>query len=178
MPKTLALLPNRVSKVLTPEKKTRITELLNLIVAELGEMTAIPEADYRVLAKIGEKNIFLYDFLKVVMDKSPEFINVDLPIEEITKDRTYFGDIEWLKASVKRILFDALNHEQGIVGAEYRNATGIFEENVATRVARGDAKAILVQDEIDKAHKEYDRKVAAMQDAPPPVKKTLVEPVK
>ena len=147
MPKILALLPNRVSKTLTPEKKTRITELLNLIVAELGDMTVIPDADYRGLAKIGEKNIFLYDFLKIVMDEFPDFINADLPIEEITKDRVYFADIEWVKTSVKRILLDAINHEQGIVGAEYRNATGIFEDNVATRVARSDAKAILVLNE-------------------------------
>jgi hypothetical protein len=47
----LELLPNRISKTLSAEKKARIRELVLLIVLELGDTTQIPEAVYKKLAK-------------------------------------------------------------------------------------------------------------------------------
>ena len=85
----LSLLPNRISKALSPKNQARILELALLIVAELGALTQIPEAEHKKLAKLGDKNIILYDLLKAVMDKFPEYINDDLPVIEVTKDRSY-----------------------------------------------------------------------------------------
>ena len=176
MIKSLALLPNRISKTLSQEKKSRIAELLKLIAVELGEKTIIPDAEYKKLAKIGDKNKHLYGFLKDVMDKNPEYINSDLPIEEVTKDKTYFEDLDEVRAMLAEFVYTIIDHEQGIVGAEYRNATGIFEANVAAKIYRNDAKAILVQDLINKAYKDYDRTVAVMQDAQPKDPKPPIAP--
>lgn len=165
MNKVLVLMPNRISKTLSPEKQARIKELLQLVALELGETTQIPEAEHKKLARLGEKNIILYDLLKGVMNKYPEYINSDLLIEELTKDRSYFGDLETVKADIKKIVLDIIEHEQDIAGAEYRNGIAVFEDNVAIKVARRDPKALLAQDEIDKAYKEYDRLIAAMQDS-------------
>ena len=163
----LSLLPNRISKALSAKNQARILELALLIVAELGELTQIPEAEHKKLAKLGDKNILLYDLLKVVMDKYPEFINDDLHVSEVTKDRSYYGDLETAKSNIKKTIIDVIEHEQAIVGAEYRNAIAVFEDNVAIKVARRNEKAILVQDEINKAYKEYDKIIATMQDAAP-----------
>ena len=165
MANLLALLPNRISKTIPPENLIRIEELANLLVAELGTLTQIPEAEYKKLAKLGEKNIILYDLIKKVMVKYPEYIETDLPLVENTKDRTYFRDLEKAKTIIKEVFLDVIEHEQGIVGAEYRNGVAVFEDNVAIRVARNDAKAKLVQDEIESAYKEYDRLISTMQDS-------------
>ena len=163
----LSMLPNRISKALSPKNQARILELALLIVAELGALTQIPEAEHKKLAKLGDKNIILYDLLKAVMDKFPEYINDDLPVIEVTKDRSYYSDLETAKTNIMKTVMAAIEHEQAIVGAEYRNAIAIFEDNVAIKVARRDDKAILVQDEINKAYKEYEKTIATMQDAAP-----------
>ena len=163
----LSLLPNRISKALSAKNQARILELALLIVAELGELTQIPEAEHKKLAKLGDKNIILYDLLKIVLDKYPEFINDDLHVSEVTKDREYYRDLETAKLNIQKTVINVIEHEQAIVGAEYRNAIAIFEDNVAVKVARRSEKAILVQDELNKAYKEYDKIIATMQDAAP-----------
>ena len=171
----LELLPNLISKTLSPPKKARILELVLLIVIELGDPTQIPGAEYKRLAKLGDKNKILYDLLKKVMDKYPEYINADLAVEEINKDKTYFEDLDEVKAMIKAHILDMIDHEQGIVGAEYRNGIAIFEDNVAFKAKRKDKKAVLIQDELDNAYKEYDKIIAAMQDAPAASKKAKTE---
>jgi hypothetical protein len=163
----LELLPNRISKTLSAEKKARIHALLLLLVVELGPTTQIPEAVFKKLAKLGDKNKILYDLLKKVMDKYPDYINGDLPIEENTKDKVYFEDLESVRKEIKDLVMSIIDHEQGIAGAEYRNAISIFEDNVALKAKRKDEKAILIQDEIDNAYKEYEKTIANLQDAAP-----------
>lgn len=146
MPK---LLPNRVSRTLSDDNLQKIRDAVQVIIENLGSNTPITKAEYDALAKLGDKhrayNAELFDIVRT----HPAYLEEEQSIEEIAKDKQLFEQYD----SVRDILaaaIEKLEREQGVVGAEYRNAGSVYVENVKNKVSKGNKEATMVLDKINR----------------------------
>ena len=146
MPK---ILPNRSSKTLTAANVAAIQAAVQTILTNLGDLIVITDEDYKGLAKLGEVLKPICDAVLKVAKEDPSYLEEEDTIEEVEKDKTYFEQIDDIKKMLKDISF-VLDREQGVCGAEYRNALGNYEVNVKTKVNKGSKAAQLTLDKLNR----------------------------
>ena len=166
------LLPNRISKVIEPDAIPKVRQAIQLLDEVLGADTQISEEDYKSLRKIADKLKRECDDVYDIAKENTEFIEAPLTLEEIDKDRKYYEFCDLIRSMLKALSLK-LEREQNIAGAEYYNACSVFEEDVDTKVERGNnAKAQNVQAQL----KAIDRNRGGNKsgnksgDTPPPTK--------
>lgn len=142
------LLSNRISKVVAPDAVSKVRQAIQLLDEVLGEDTQISDDDYKALRKIADKLKRECDDVFDIAKENTEFIEAPLTLEEIDKDKKYYEFCDIIRSMFKSVLLK-LEREQNIAGAEYYNACIVYEEDVDTKVQRGNnAKAQNVQAQL------------------------------
>ena len=144
MPK---ILPNRSSKTLTAANLEAIKGAIQTIIENLGEPIVITDDDFNALARMGETLKTVCDAVLEVAIDDPSYLEDEQPLEEVQKDKTFHEQMDDVRKLVKKVTF-ILDREQGVCGAEYRNAIGNYEANVKAKVNKGSEKAQLVLDKL------------------------------
>ena len=144
------ILPNRISKIVTPEMRAKVVQGFQLLNEALGEDTLISDEDYKKLRKLADVSKLTCDDVYDIAKANQGFIEEPLTFEEITKDKEFYefcDEIYVLKKS-----FDLkLEREQNLGGSEYANAMSVFENDIKDKVNRGgnNAKAVNVKNQLD-----------------------------
>ena len=141
-------LPNRISKVVAPDAVSKIRKAIALIEEVLGSSTSISDDDYKALRKIADKLKRECDDVYDIAVENTEFIDDSTTIEEMEKDKKYYELCDMILSMLKALMIK-LTREQNIAGAEYHNACSLFEENVAVKAGRNNAKAQIVKGQLD-----------------------------
>jgi hypothetical protein len=144
------LLPNRISKTVATNAESEFRLALQVMMRLLGDDTPIPEDDYKALRKIADKLKSETDDVYAVGKENPEFWDELTPLPEISKDKLYYEFCDACRAMLQPLLVK-LDKEQNLAGAEYYNACNVYEENVAIKRQRGNAKAQNVQTQLNAA---------------------------
>lgn len=142
------LLPNRISKIIGPEKIARARVLVQELMDILGEDTQISDEDYKALTKVSDKRKLEADDTFDIEQSFPEFIEEPLTIVEVEKDKNYYEDSDTLRSIIKPFN-DKLEKEQNIAGAEYHNSGIVYEDNVKIKAARDNSRAQLALKQIN-----------------------------
>jgi hypothetical protein len=146
MPK---ILPNRSSKTLSAANMEAIKAAIQVILNNIGIRIIITDDDYKSLAKLADILKAICDNVFEVVQEDPSYLEDEQPIEEILKDKLYFEQT----AEVLKLLYSLVflyEREQGVAGAEYRNAIHNYEGNVKDKVKRGSSTAQLVLDKLNR----------------------------
>lgn len=165
------LLPNRVSRTLTDDNLQKIRDAVKVILENLGTATPITKAEFDALAKLGEKHRpYNADLFDIIL-QHPSYLEEEQSTEEIAKDKRLHEQYDEVRDIIAPA-FEKLEREQGIVGAEYRNAGSVYTENVRNKVNKGNKDAVMVMDKINrlpvpgaKKNKSGNRKPAAEKPA-------------
>jgi hypothetical protein len=142
------LLPNRISKVVTPEMRAKVQQAFQLLDEALGTSTPISEDDYKSLRKIADKMKSESDDVFAITELNADLLEEPLTVVEITKDKDFYEFCDAIRAAKKSFEIK-LDREQNVAGSEYFNACCIFEEDVKTRANRGSTKAQNVKAQLD-----------------------------
>jgi hypothetical protein len=143
------LLPNRVSRTLTDDNLQKIRDAVKVIIENLGVSTPITKAEYDALAKLGDKHKPFSDGLLDIIREHPGFLEEEQSPEEIAKDKRLYEQYDEVR-SILAAATEKLDREQGIVGAEYRNAGSVYTENVKNKVNKGNKDAVMVMDKVNR----------------------------
>ena len=141
------LLPNRLSKTVSPDALIKIRQAIQLIGEVIGEDTPISEDDYKALLKIADKRKQVCDDVLTIMQEHPPLVLAPLSVAEIQKDKAFYEICDQMQSMFNNVLI-RLKREQNIAGAEYANACSIFESDVDAKAMRGDTEACIVQTEL------------------------------
>lgn len=164
------LLSNRISKVVAPDAVSKVRQAIQLLDEVLGEDTQISDDDYKALRKIADKLKRECDDVFDIAKENTEYIEAPLTLEEIDKDKKYYEFCDIIRSMFKSVLLK-LEREQNIAGAEYYNACIVYEEDVDTKVQRGNnAKAQNVQAQLKAIERNRGGKPSADKNSEKPAK--------
>jgi hypothetical protein len=142
------LLPNRSSKTVAPNAESEFRQALQVMLRLFGEDTVITDDDYKSLRKIADKLKQETDDVYAIGKENSEFWEEQTPLPEVTKDKAFYEFCDMCRSMLQSLLLK-MDKEQKIAGAEYYNSCNVYEENVALKQQRGNAKAQTVQKQLD-----------------------------
>jgi hypothetical protein len=143
------VLPNRISKAVSPDAAARLQQAVQIILDLLGEETQISLDDYNALYKIADKRKLECDEVYGLMKANPSLVKQPLSVAETQKDKAFYEFCDEIQAALKSIK-TRTDREQNIAGGEYVNACSLFETDVNAEAHRGIGAAQMVQAELKK----------------------------
>jgi DNA topoisomerase VI subunit B len=146
MPK---ILQNRSSKTLTAQNLENIKNAIQVIIDNLAPHVVITDDDFESLAKMGTVLKKICDAVLEVVEEHNVYLETEQPLVEVQKDKAYYEQIEEIRKMLRKLIF-LLDREQGVAGAEYRNAIHNYEGNVKEKVKKGSNEAQLVLDKLNR----------------------------
>jgi argonaute-like protein implicated in RNA metabolism and viral defense len=142
------LLANRLSKIVAPDALSKVRQAILSLHDILGADIAISDEDYKSLAKIADTRKRITDDVFNIIKENQDLLDAPLSIEEIEKDKLYYELCDDIRGLLSSFVLK-LDKEQNIAGAQYYNACSVFEDDIATKVGRNNAKAQNVQSQLD-----------------------------
>ncbi|GEM_PF-6704501 len=156
------ILPNRVSKVITPEISLALKAAAEDYKEALGEPTAISDDDMKKLLRVAGTRKRIMDEIRLIMEEHPTLVKAPITLTEVNKDKTLVEYLAEADVWVTGLQF-SIRREMAVAASEYYNAGGVFENDVKWEVGRNNPEARIAQAQLD----AIDRKKGGNPGTPP-----------
>lgn len=157
------ILPNRVSKVISPEAHLALKAATDGFKVALGEPTPISDDDIKKLLRVAGTRKRVMDEILLIMEEHPTLIKAPFTLIEIKKDKSLMEILAEVESWLIGLLF-SVRREMAVAGSEYFNAGAVFENDVKWEVGRNNPEARTAQAQLD----AIDRKKGGNPGTPPP----------